>query len=80
MYIIFSHALKDLKQNMITTQKLKFFIKDLLSKYEEILQGKLHFFCSGHMDTFNFGYITQQISYFQSFAAILEQKIYKIIY
>ena len=29
-----------------TAQKMKFSIKDLFSKFEEILNGKLHFLCS----------------------------------
>ena len=30
----------------IATQKMKFSIKDLFSKYDQILNGKLHFLCS----------------------------------
>ena len=33
-----------------TVQKMKFSIKDFFSKCEEILHGKLHFFCSGSIN------------------------------
>ena len=36
------------KDKTPTTQKMKFSIRDLFSKCEEILHGKLHFLCSDH--------------------------------